>query len=106
MFLVHILCVPALIYQIETHVSESLQILQNHSICERSLQLLEQELSMKIITNRMKGTQSLALLANLVHLFHLESIEIATKMSFPSFTVIFRIIKINITLSSQSEISN
>lgn len=87
MFLVHILSTPALIYQIETNVPDSLQIFQTHSILERSLDLLEKEQNMKIITNSMKGTQSLALLANLIHLFHLEPIETATKFGFPTFTV-------------------
>lgn len=87
MFLVHILSAPALIYQIEANITETLQIFQTHSILERSLDLLEKEQNMKIITNSMKGTQSLALLANLVHLFHLEAIETAMKFGFPTFTV-------------------
>lgn len=87
MFLVHILSTPALIYQIEANVSESLHLFQMHSILERSLDLLEKEQNMKIITNSMKGTQSLALLANLIHLFHLEAIETATQFGFPKFTV-------------------
>lgn len=87
MFLVHILSAPALIYQIEANITDTLQIFQTHSILERSLDLLEKEQNMKIITNSMKGTQSLALLANLVHLFHLEAIETAMKFGFPTFTV-------------------
>lgn len=87
MFLVHILSTPALIYQIEANVPDSLQLFQTHSILERSLDLLEKEQNMKIITNSMKGTQSLALLANLIHLFHLEPIETAAKFGFPTFTV-------------------
>lgn len=87
MFSVHILSTPALIYQIESHVPDSLNIFQTHSILERSLNLLEKEQNMKIITNSMKGTQSLALLANLIHLFYLETIETSTKFGFPTFTV-------------------
>lgn len=87
MFLVHILSTPALIYQIEAHVSDSLQLFHTHRILKRSLDLLEQEQNMKIITNSMKGTQSLALLANLIHLFHLEPIETATTFGFPLFMV-------------------
>lgn len=87
MYLVHILSMSALVYQIETCVPESMQLFQQHSILSRSLELLEKEQSMKIITNSMKGTQSLALLANLIHLFHLEPLETATTLSFPTFTV-------------------
>lgn len=88
MYLVQILSTPALIYQIEAHVPDSLQSFQTYSILKRSLDLLEQEQNMKIINNSMKGTQSLALLANLIHLFHLEPIETATTFGFPLFTVI------------------
>lgn len=87
MFLVHILSVPALIYQIETIVPECMQTIQMHTILERSLDLLENEQSMKIISYSLKGTQSLALLANIIHLFYLEPIESATELGFPTFTV-------------------
>lgn len=90
MFLVQILSTPALIYQIEAHVPDSLQSFQTYSILKRSLDLLEEEQNMKIINNSMKGTQSLALLANLIHLFHLEPIETATTFGFPLFTVSLR----------------
>lgn len=87
MFLVHILSVPALVYQIETNVPDSMQIFQTNTLLERSLELLEKDQNMKIITNSMKGTQSLALLANLIHLFNVEQIEAATEIGFPTFTV-------------------
>lgn len=87
MFLIHILSTPAMIYHIELLTPDCLQTLQSHSIFERSLRVLESEQSMKIINNSMKGTHSLALLANIVHLFHLEPIESAINLGFPTFTV-------------------
>lgn len=87
MFLVHILSMPALIYQMETLVPESIQTLQSHAILERTLEILESEQSVKIIINSMKGTQSLALLANIIHLFYLEPMELAQQLGFPAFTV-------------------
>ena len=87
MFLVNILSMPALIHQLETIIPDCIQTLQSHTILERSLDLLGTDQSMKIISNSMKGTQSLALLANLINLFHLEPIEMATVLGFPKFTV-------------------
>lgn len=87
MYLVQILSLPAIIYQIEANVSESLQMFHTHSIFERSLRLLEKEQNIRIVTNSLKGCQTLALLANLTHLFHMEPIESATSLSFPTFTV-------------------
>lgn len=88
MFLVHILSMPALIYQLESIVPDCIQTLQVHIILERSLDLLGKEQSLKIITNSLKGTQSLALLANLINLFYLEPMESAVVLGFPSFTVL------------------
>lgn len=78
---------PALIYFLEQHASDSLQSLQSHDILQRTLQLLIQDDSMKIITNSMQGTQSLALLANIVQLFYLEPMTNAIESGYPSFTV-------------------
>lgn len=74
------------------NVNDSMQMFHTHNMLERSLELLEKEQNMKIITNSLKGCQTLALLANLIHLFDLESIksiETASKLGFPSFTVNF-----------------
>lgn len=87
MFLMHILSTPALLHHVESLAPDCLQLLQAHNVLEHSLQILEDEKSMKIITNRIKGTQSLALLANLAHLFHLEPLESATNLGFPTFSV-------------------
>lgn len=87
MFLVQILSVPALIYQLEQMSSECISALQSQKMLQKSLILLSTEQSLKIISNSMQGTQSLALLANLVHLFHLESVENATALGYPSMTV-------------------
>lgn len=87
MFLVQILSIPALIYQIETLVPECIQTLQSHAILQRTLEILEKEQSVKIIINSMKGTQSLAVLANVNQLFYLEPIESVQELGFPTFTV-------------------
>lgn len=87
MYLVQILSLPALIYQIEANVNDSLQIFHTHTILQRSLKLLEKEQNMRIVTNSLEGCQTLALLANLTHLFHMEPLESASSLSFPTFTV-------------------
>ncbi|XP_037044995.1 ubiquitin-protein ligase E3B [Bradysia coprophila] len=88
MFVVQILSMPALIYFLEQNANDSLQSLQSHDILQRTLQLLIQDDSMKIITNSMQGTQSLALLANIVQLFYLEPMKNALESGYPSFTTI------------------
>lgn len=94
MFVVQILSTPALVYFLEQHANDSLQLLQSHDILQRTLQLLIQDESMKVIANSMQGTQSLALLANIVHLFYLSttnsaSLNSAIESGYPNFTVRF-----------------
>lgn len=89
MYLVQIFSVPSLIHHLEQISPETLQTLQKHELLQRILSLLEQEQSQKIITNSMQGTQSLALLANIVHLFYLEPAANTTILGFPIFTVTY-----------------
>jgi hypothetical protein len=49
--------------------------------------LLNSEQSMKFVKNSLQGSQLLALLANIVHLFHLENETNASELAFPVFTV-------------------
>ena len=55
----------------------------------RSVKLLNDDQTMKVVVNSLQGTQILSLLANIVHLFHLESVTSATELGFPDFTVRF-----------------
>lgn len=100
MFVVQILSMPALIYFLEQHAGDSLQSLQSHDILQRTLQLLIQDDSMKIITNSMQGTQSLALLANIVQLFYLEPMKNAVESGYPSFTVSFLALRARVSVQS------
>ncbi|GAB0093851.1 ubiquitin-protein ligase E3B [Sergentomyia squamirostris] len=88
MFLIHVLSVPALVATVETHIPDFMGQLQSLKILQLSIDLLGGEVSMRVITNSIQGTQTLALLANLVHLFHLEQLPIATEMAFPAFTLV------------------
>lgn len=87
MFVVQILSVPALVHHMEHLAADSLVSLQSHELLQKSLTLLDEEQSIKIIANSMQGTQSLALLANLVHLFYLEPAAKTVELGFPRFTV-------------------
>lgn len=87
MFLVQILSVPALVYHLEDISRDSIQSLQTNEMLQRTLTLLDDDQSLKIITNSMQGTQSLALLANLIHLFFLEPTNNTIELGFPVFTV-------------------
>lgn len=87
MFLVQILSVPALVHHLDEIAGDSVQTLQTNEMLQRTLTLLDDDQSMKIITNSMQGTQSLALLANIIHLFYLEPVNNTVDLAFPVFTV-------------------
>jgi ubiquitin-protein ligase E3 B len=56
---------------------------------QKSLESLNSEQTMKFVKNSLQGSQLLALLANIIHLFYLENEKNATELAFPVFTVIF-----------------
>lgn len=87
MFLVNIMTVPALVHQIDALTPDFVPKLVEMELLGKSVQLLNDPAGMRVITNSGQGTQILALLANLIHLFNLESVAVATKMGFPDFTV-------------------
>lgn len=88
MFVTQILAVPALIFQLETITPEVLGVFQTHKILQRCMDLLGCEQSLRIVTNSLQGTQSLALLANIIDLYNLENVESAKELCFPNLTFV------------------
>lgn len=86
-YLIQILSVPAIMYNLEQLAPECITLIQQNSILEKSLQLLSDDKNLKTITENMQGTQILAFLANLVTLFQLEKNESAANLSYPLFVV-------------------
>ncbi|XP_055603110.1 ubiquitin-protein ligase E3B [Uranotaenia lowii] len=87
-FLVQILSVPGIIFQLEQFTQECLNNLQTHHILEKSLDLLGIDASMKYVVNTLQNSHILALLANIVHLYYLEPPENASKLAYPTFTFV------------------
>lgn len=87
-FVEYILSIPALIYHLETIVPDFLEVLQNNLLLDRTLDLLYSEVAMEKMLDKLKGTQSLALLGNLINLLHVEPEESSKKICYPKFTVI------------------
>lgn len=83
-FILHIMTVPALVHQIEALTPDYLNKLVE--LLPKCIQLLASETWTNIIRN-VQGTQILALLANIIHLFNAEQMEKAMDLGFPNFTV-------------------
>lgn len=99
MFVTKILSVPAILYQLENSSIECINSLQTQNILEKCLNLLASEQSMRIVNNSLRGTESLALLANLIHLFNLEPLESAAELGFPNFVVSYNLFHSNQTFN-------
>lgn len=87
LYLEHILSIPALVYHIENMTPDFLDILQNNQLLNRVLDLLYNDVLLDKISGKLKGTQGLALLGNVINMFHLEPEESAKLMSYPKFAV-------------------
>lgn len=87
LFLEHILSIPALIFHAENITPDVLEAFHTHALLGRILDLLHNQESLSKIEAKLKGTQGLALLGNVINLFHLEPCETAREMAYPIFTV-------------------
>lgn len=87
LFLINILSIPALIYHLKNISPECLDMFHTNSLLRRMLDLLYKEQSLVYVVDKLKGTQSLALLGNLINLYHLEPSESASVLCYPEFTV-------------------
>lgn len=87
-FILHILTVPALVHHIEALTPEYMNSrLAELQLLPKCVELLCNDESMDQVIGSLQGTQILALLANLIHLFNAEPIATATEFGFPNFTV-------------------
>ena len=72
MFLLHILSIPALVYHLNSIASDSLTVFSNESILKRSVEILSLDQNSRILFNALEGNYALCLLANIIHLAHIE----------------------------------
>ncbi|CAG2207262.1 UBE3B [Mytilus edulis] len=71
-FVLNIMSVPAVIHHVSNLSQECLTLLVTHRLFKRSLDLLSNEQSTRIIFNTLEGNYALCLLANMVHLGFVE----------------------------------
>lgn len=86
-FMLHILTVPALVHQIETLTPDYMAKWTEMELLSKCIQLLANDEAMGNLISQIQGTQILALLANLIHLFNVEPTKKAVDLGFPNFTV-------------------
>lgn len=87
MFITQILTVPAVIFHIANLDTTATLLHQNH-LLTKCIAILQTEESFRFVSNSLKSSQILALLANLVHLMYMEdlSVVIETDTGFLTFT--------------------
>ncbi|XP_052798070.1 ubiquitin-protein ligase E3B-like [Mya arenaria] len=72
LFVLNILAVPAIVHHIATLAPDCLTLLITNRVFKRSLDLLTNEQSTRIIFNSLEGNYALCLLANMIHLGYSE----------------------------------
>lgn len=80
LFLLHILSVPALVHHLLGIAPEVLSVVNSHGLFRRCLDLLLVEQNMRILFNALEGNYALCLLANLVHLAHLNAQNLSSRL--------------------------
>jgi ubiquitin-protein ligase E3 B len=95
-FITQILSIPALIYQLEKHVSEALKIFQSKDIFPKCADLISDQENFKFISNSLKGAKLLALTANLIQMYSLEPNDKAMEISYPQIVMMLKVLFQNI----------
>lgn len=85
MFITQILTVPAVIFHI-ANLDTTATILQQNQLLTKCINVLQADESFRFVSNSLKSSQTLALLANLVHLMFMEDVSVASETGFPAFT--------------------
>ncbi|XP_069135904.1 ubiquitin-protein ligase E3B-like [Argopecten irradians] len=91
-FILHILSVPAIVCHMSTMSPACLTQMVTHRIFKRSLDLLTNEQSTRIIFNSLEGNYALCLLANLVQLGYME-LEGLVENTLSFMTVVIRLLE-------------
>lgn len=89
-FVCHILSIPALIVQLEKFTPDVLKSFQSRGIFDKCVDLIYDKDNFRHISNSLPGAKLLALTANLIHLYDMESPEKALEMSYPQVTVMMK----------------
>ncbi|XP_063448958.1 ubiquitin-protein ligase E3B-like [Mytilus trossulus] len=91
-FVLNIMSVPAVIHHVSNLSQECLTLLVTHRLFKRSLDLLSNEQSTRIIFNTLEGNYALCLLANMVHLGFVE-LEGLVENTIKFMTVVIRLLE-------------
>ncbi|XP_076654428.1 ubiquitin-protein ligase E3B isoform X2 [Halictus rubicundus] len=88
LFLINVFSVPALVYHLNNISSECISSFITYNLFARSMDLLNSEQNLKIVSNAFERSYALCLLANLIHLANIEREEVFRELYFPSFTFV------------------
>ncbi|XP_078045060.1 ubiquitin-protein ligase E3B [Augochlora pura] len=88
LFLINIFSVPALVYHLNNVSSECISSFITYNLFARSMDLLNSEQNLKIVSNAFERTYALCLLANLIQLANIEREEVFRELYYPSFTFV------------------
>lgn len=93
-FLMEILSVPALVHHLTTTAPQCIEQMSSIWILKRALGISEDLNWFTDYGKDMSGTKSLALLGNVINLFHIENITEAKLLAYPLLTVSFSCVQI------------
>ncbi|XP_004930382.1 ubiquitin-protein ligase E3B [Bombyx mori] len=88
MYIIQILSVPTLVYQMQQLSPESIAAYRTHSMFDKSIEFLSTDQNMRIVFNTLEGNYALCLLGNLIQLAHLEKDHAMKETYYPAFILV------------------
>ncbi|VVD04422.1 unnamed protein product, partial [Leptidea sinapis] len=88
MFIIQILSVPTLVYQMNQISPESISTFRTHALFDKCVEFLSADQNMRIVFNTLEGNYALCLLGNLVQLAYIDRDYAQTDTFYPTFVLV------------------
>lgn len=102
MFITQILTVSGVMHHV-SNLEATFTLLIQKNILQKCVDILENDESFRFVSNTLKGSQFLGLLANLTTLLYLEEPETAKQLTYPKFTYLATTLLRHIPSSSKKQ---
>lgn len=91
-FLTQILSIPALVFQLEQFCPDMVKKFQSFELFEKCLNLLYDKDNFKFVAGSLQGAKLLALTANLIQMYNMESVEKAQELAYPQIILTMKLL--------------
>lgn len=91
-FLCQILSIPALVFQLEQFCPDMMKKFQSFELFEKCINLIYDKDNFKFVAGSLQGAKLLALVANLIQMYNMETLEKAQELAYPQIILTMKLL--------------